>query len=224
MSINTHLPGRLRNTPLPRSHGLMPLFEAVVNSIHSIAEVTSDPSYGQIDIEIIRAPQSSLQLDDGKSKRGAPPQEHILGFSITDNGVGFHDKNMASFETLDSEYKATQGCRGVGRLLWLKAFEAVKISSDYKNAEGAMRHRSFTFTAANGVANINVRDAASNALSTCVELLGFQKTYREKSAKTAKKIANDLFEHCLWYFVREGGAPKIRIKDDLELLKVMLLS
>ena len=35
MSLQTNLKGRLRNTSLPKSHGLMPVFEAVVNSIHS---------------------------------------------------------------------------------------------------------------------------------------------------------------------------------------------
>ena len=32
----TNLPGRIRNTNLPKSHALLPLFEAVVNSIHAI--------------------------------------------------------------------------------------------------------------------------------------------------------------------------------------------
>ena len=36
MSLNTSLKGRLRNTNLPKSHTLFPLYEAVVNSIHSI--------------------------------------------------------------------------------------------------------------------------------------------------------------------------------------------
>lgn len=219
MSINTHLPGRLRNTPLPRSHGLMPLFEAVVNSIHSVFEVYADPGRGEVVIEIVRAPQSSLQLDDGKSRRGTPPQEHIIGFRIVDNGAGFHDKNMESFETLDSEYKSRQGCRGVGRLLWLKAFDAVKVTSDFKDQVGAIKRREFTFTAAQGVANLTLVDAPSDTpMRTCIELCGFHKPYREKSAKTARKIANDLFEHCLWYFVRDGGAPKIRVKDEFEVI------
>lgn len=38
MSLHTNLKGRLLNTLLPKSHGLMPVFEAVVNSIHSIEE------------------------------------------------------------------------------------------------------------------------------------------------------------------------------------------
>lgn len=219
MSVNTHLPGRLRNTPLPLSHGLMPLFEAVVNSIHSIAEASSDPDYGEISIEIIRAPQSALQLRGERSKRGAPPQEPIIGFRVTDNGVGFHDENMKSFETLDSEYKASQGCRGVGRLLWLKAFEGVNVSSTYSSSPGFMKSRTFTFTASRGVADLTECEAArGDTLKTSVHLSGFKNSYRERSPKTARTIANSLFEHCLWYFVRDGGAPKITVSDEFERL------
>lgn len=39
MSLQTNLQGRLRNTSLPKSHGRMPAFEAVVNSFHSIEEI-----------------------------------------------------------------------------------------------------------------------------------------------------------------------------------------
>ncbi|MDP3584292.1 MAG: hypothetical protein Q8R61_04145 [Thiobacillus sp.] len=221
MSMNTYLQGRLRNTPLPKSHGLLPLFEAVVNSIHSIAELDADPGYGEITIDIIRTPQTALQLDDSKSKRGAPPLENIIGFKITDNGAGFHDMNMSSFETLDSDYKAQQGCRGVGRLLWLKAFEGVTVTSDFRNEATDLKRRSFTFTAAQGVGNIKLGDAEPGTQpKTCVNLNGFNKSYREKSPKTGKTIANSLFEHCLWYFVRDGGAPQIRIKDELELISL----
>jgi hypothetical protein len=38
MSLNTSLKGRPRNTNLPKSHTLFPLFEAVVNSIHLLDE------------------------------------------------------------------------------------------------------------------------------------------------------------------------------------------
>ena len=36
--MESNLKGRLRNTNLPKSNALLPLFEAVVNSIHSIDE------------------------------------------------------------------------------------------------------------------------------------------------------------------------------------------
>jgi hypothetical protein len=220
MSMNTYLQGRLRNTSLPMGNGLLCLFEAVVNSIHSIAEQSADPAYGEITIEIIRIPQTALPFDDSKSKRGAPPLENIIGFRITDNGVGFNAANMASFETLDSDYKANQGCRGVGRLLWLKAFERVTVSSDFVGEAGILKRRTFSFTAAHGVDKIELNDASGAQPKTCVHLDGFSKPYREKSAKTARTIANSLLEHCLWYFVREGGAPSIQIIDDLELIRL----
>jgi hypothetical protein len=221
MSMNTYLQGRMRNTPLPMSHGLNCLFEAVVNSIHSIAEQSTDADYGEIDVQIIRTPQTSLQLDDSKLKRGASTLENIIGFRVTDNGVGFNQPNMASFEMLDSDYKASQGCRGVGRLLWLKAFEKVNVCSVFVGEDGVFKQRTFSFTAAHGVDNIHLSDAPQGAqLRTCVHLDGFAKTYREKSAKTARTIANSLVEHCLWYFVRDGGAPKIRILDDGELISL----
>ena len=221
MSMNTNLQGRMRNTQLPASHGLHCLFEAVVNSIHSIAEQSADPAYGEIDVQILRIPQTSLQLEDGKSKRGAPTLEDIVGFKITDNGVGFNEPNMLSFEMLDSDYKANQGCRGVGRLLWLKAFDKVIVSSVFVGDSGTLKQRTFSFTAAKGVDNVHLGDAPREAEpKTCVHLDGFTKHYREKSAKTAKTIANSLVEHCLWYFVRDGGAPKIRIMDDGELISL----
>jgi hypothetical protein len=219
MRLSTNLPGRLRNTPLPKSHGLLPLFEAVVNSIHAISEVSDDPKYGLISIDIERMVQHNLPLEDGKIKRGAPLQDSILGFRITDNGAGFHEQNMDSFETLDSVYKAELGCRGVGRLLWLKAFEGVYVKSVFKADNGKLRERQFSFTASSGVDNLIVKDAGKDAaLQTAIKLSGFNKPYREKSPKTARKIANDLFEHCLWYFVRPEGMPSIIIYDGDEII------
>lgn len=118
-------------------------------------------------------------------------------------------------------HKADLGCRGVGRLLWLKAFEAVSVDSNFKDDSGVLKNRSFTFTAARGLDDVLLLDAAVGArLETRVSLTGFYAEYREKTVKTAKAIANSLLEHCLWYFVRDGGAPSIRIKDDLEVINL----
>ena len=57
-----------------------------MNSIHSIAELSTDPDYGAIDVQILRVPQAALQLEDDKPKRGAPTVADIVGFKVTDNG------------------------------------------------------------------------------------------------------------------------------------------
>ncbi len=53
--MKTNLSGRVRNTSLPENHALLPLFEAVVNSIHSIEEIGNDFSSSHIIISIIRS-------------------------------------------------------------------------------------------------------------------------------------------------------------------------
>jgi hypothetical protein len=210
MSMKTNLSGRLRNTSLPASHGLMPLFEAVVNSIHSIEELSEDMSQGRIDIEVMRSSQGSLDL-----KKGEQQIEKIVGFKITDTGIGFNDQNMKSFETLDTDHKVDKGCRGVGRLLWLKAFKRVNVQSVYEE-NGAFLLRKFSFNTNLGVNNPSDSSVDSLERKTIVELDGFGETYRYAAPKTLNSIAKSLLEHCLWYFVRDGGAPAISINDGQE--------
>jgi len=217
MSMNTFLAGRLRNTPLPRTHGLLPLFEAVVNSIQAVAAAGLSGSTGEIVVQIERTAQQALVLE-GPGRRGAPPQEPILGFRVRDNGCGFDDPNLQSFETLDSDFKASEGCRGVGRLLWLKAFDSVEVVSDFTGPSGKLLRRTFTFTAAKGVDGTSVSPSVLPTRQTEVHLNGFKKEYRERAPKTGRTIANDLFEHCLWYFVRDGGAPRIKVIDNDEAI------
>jgi hypothetical protein len=199
----------------------LPLFEAVVNSIHSIEEAGSSLGSRNITVEVIRDTQQTLDFGRDPKKRGIDACKKIVGFKITDNGVGFTDPNMKSFLTLDSEYKADKGGRGVGRLLWLKAFKRVNVTSIYRNDNDKLKSRTFTFTPAAGVSEEKCSDApAGTQRSTCIHLDGFGKRYREASYKTTRTVANSLFEHCLWYFVREGGAPSIVVEDDNERIKL----
>ena len=188
MSIQTNLHGRLRNTPLPRSHGLFPLFEAVVNSIHSIEESSDDKNLGKIRVEIIRDNQSSLDIEQEKDIK-----EKIIGFRIYDNGVGFNDENMTSFETLDSEHKAHKGCRGVGRLLWLKAFDKIEINSCFKEETG-LKSRSFKFDVVNGVSGPVDENVSDGDVTTVVYLSGFKKDYQEAASKTLNSISRTQFD------------------------------
>lgn len=219
-TMPTNLGGRLRNTPLPLTSGLLPLFEAVVNSIHAIEEAGISTVDGRIAITILRkAKQGSFDLNDSK-KKGPDALEDVVGFKIEDNGIGFTDENMASFRTLDSEHKVQKGCRGIGRLLWLKAFKQVRVESVYRT-EAALRRRTFSFSAVGGVSNENDGEASDGAsVNTCIHLDEFNPRYRNYARKTPKSIADSIFEHCLWYFIREGGAPLIEILDDGDVISL----
>ncbi len=220
MSLDTNLHGRLRNTVLPLNSGLLPMFEAVVNGIHAIEEAKLPADRGKIVIEVIRDGQTAMSFQTRKKRDESETRGEITGFKIIDNGIGFNDANMKSFITLDSEYKAAQGGRGVGRLLWLKAFKCATVASVYDTENGAPKRRSFTFDSQQGVSNPDVVDAQEQERCTIVHLTGFTKRYREASPKTAKIIAKSLFEHCLWYFVRPGGAPKVLMVDGEETISL----
>ena len=117
MKMQTNLSGRLRNTSLPFTGGLLPLFEAVVNSIHGIEEAGIPLEKGIITVEIFgKLKQEHLNYDDAKEKKRGPVPcvRKIIGFKVTDNGVGFTDENMEAFQTLDTERKVAKGGAGLG--------------------------------------------------------------------------------------------------------------
>lgn len=214
--IGTNLPGRVRNVSLAPSNGLMPLFEAVSNSIHAIEEAGRAPDEGRIRIEIKRsAPRLSLDQD------AKPGQGDIDGFTVTDNGIGFNEVNFKSFRTLDSEHKVDRGGRGVGRLLWLKAFETVSVESVFKDEDGKYKRRTFTFGATAGVTGGTPDTLDGRAQRrTTINLNGFRDRYRQQSYKTAASIGAAVVEHSLWYFVRPGGTATIVIEDDGEAIQL----
>ena len=215
MKIETNLQGRLRNTPLPMSRGLLPLFEAVVNSIHAVEEAGISPEEGRIRIKITRAPeQGRFLFDEDKKKQGPKAQSDIIGFVITDNGIGFNELNMKAFRTLDTDHKAGKGGRGIGRLLWLKAFKRVEVSSLFYDEGSKSKRRSFVFDAKSGISKESVSEEPAGSLrQTTVSLIDFDANYRRYSYKSAETIANAIFEHCLWYLLRPGGSARIVVED-----------
>ena len=97
------LAGRVKNFDLPKTQPLIPLFEAVVNSIYAIEERMEREDFkGKIDIRIIREPQEIAPVEGINSTIN-----EIIGFSISDNGIGLDDNNMKSFLQSDSTYQNT---------------------------------------------------------------------------------------------------------------------
>lgn len=209
--LRSEYPARVRNTSLPLSHGLLPLFEAVINSIHGIEEANVAPESSRIRIVIEREPVLPLVDGHGERRVGSQPLPDITGFGVIDNGVGFNEENFQAFLTLDTDHKVAKGGRGIGRLLWLKAFKNVEVESTFDEG-GARRQRVFGFSRA-GIAGGDPVDAPAGApRQTFVRLRDFDLGYRAKSRKTPEAIANALIEHCLWYFVRRVVARGSRSK------------
>ena len=182
--METNLQGRLRNTPLPASHSLMPLFEAVVNAIHSVDEANPHDAGTSEHFRQDRACSTVACVGRELGIQRLAPLSTIEWFIVTDNGLGFTDQNLRPFETLDSDFKARLECRGVGRLLWLKAFEQAEIASTYMGADGELRIRRFSFGPPNGTYDLtDALSSAAEATSTSVRLDGFRKWYTDRAPR-----------------------------------------
>lgn len=204
--MKIELEGRIRNTHLPFNKALHPLFEAVVNSIEAIEEREIKDGYVNIDIERDQHQEAFEQVADGVDKP-------IIGFLIEDNGVGFDEKNFNAFETSDTTYKENKGGKGVGRFLWLKAFDKVEVESIFEE-KGKYKERRFEFTIkGGGIENLITNETGQKKLTTTVKLIGFKNDYSEKCVKNAEKIALRIVDHCLVYFMSED-CPMIELHDD----------
>ncbi|QLC50076.1 hypothetical protein HWN40_07390 [Methanolobus zinderi] len=210
--LRADLKGKIRNLGDFKSEALLPVFEAVVNSIHSI-EDNNDIHDGLITVKVVRDNVVQVRLSDSDTLK---EEKIIKAFGITDNGIGFTEENYSSFLTSDSTYKLQKGGKGVGRFTWLKAFDNVKITSVYLDKQKQKQFRSFDFTIDNFISNHFKKSADANAEhKTTVLLKGFKESYRtEPSAyKTTEKIAQRILEHCLVYYINDI-APRIIVKDD----------
>ena len=207
--MNTDFRGRVANTPLSLKHGLLPLFEAIVNSIDSIAQ-RGIPG-GRIVVTVCRDQGDFPEHFHGNIKR------NIRDFCVHDNGTGFTEANFQSFQTLDTRSKAIHGGKGIGRLLWLKAFSSAIIGSRYVEPGGATFQRCFRFLLSeSGIADPQHQELPDDPDSvepkTTVRLQGFRDRYREAVPKGGAVIARRIVEHFLEYFVLES-APQIDFDD-----------
>jgi hypothetical protein len=210
-SIN--IQGRLKNFHLPKKQPLIPLFEAIVNSIHAIGErrQSGEKFTGKIIIRIIREAQT-VMAGSGE----LPP---IVSFKIVDNGVGFNEPNLESFMESDSTYKEALGGKGVGRFSWLVAFQKAEIESIYCEEAGYVR-RAFEFSPQESEINDSLEDCVDQEDNkTTVKLLNCMTPYSDNIPKKAQTIAMRIIQHCLIYFI-SPDCPDIILEDDEESLNL----
>jgi hypothetical protein len=73
MAISTNFKWRLKNANLPATKGLLSLFEAVVNHIHSIEESAAGCAGGDVSIGVLREEEGLMGLTSETEASGGPP-------------------------------------------------------------------------------------------------------------------------------------------------------
>lgn len=182
-----------------------PIIEGIVNSIDSINES------GRVDGQIIVSIKRANEIEFEKSTPA------VMSIDITDNGIGFTQKNRDSFDTFYSAMKNARGGKGFGRFMFLKYFSNVQVKSKYQNADDGKFHlREFQFGKEYDII-VNETDTSIDATDTetTVSLNNIiDNKYFDKELDT---IARKILERLLIFFVDKSyKCPTIKIIDNDE--------
>lgn len=210
MPITVNVAGQVGQIRLSLAKSWWPLFETIINSIQSLEDSSSLNK--TIIIEAIRIDSNQLK-SDGQGGLDEEPA-HFEDFIVTDNGSGFNTENYNSFLEAYSRLKVKKGCKGIGRFLWLKAFNKVIVNSTYSENDH-WYCRSFEF-ALDGVKLEKKEEINADVdieQKTIVHLKGFKNPYRDSVAYSLESLAKKIIEHCLPYFIT-GKCPIIVLKDN----------
>lgn len=196
--LSANVAGRVKK--IRTDNFLVPLFEAISNSVHAIEarEITT----GEIVVDLVRRPHQQDLLAHAE-------EMPITGFIVTDNGIGFNEPNLTSFCEADSTFKASIGGKGVGRFAWLKFFEKASVESVFKEG-GTHKRRRFTFSTT-GVDDTEPLEVMAEP-GTTVTLSPLKPVYEPKTRRSLEQISIALVEHFIAYLVTDG-LPRLVVRD-----------
>lgn len=203
--MKVNLVGRVNNIKLNKTKVLLPVFEAVVNSFEAIEDYNAGSS-GYINI---KAERDTSQTQIADSEHSEFP---ISDFIVEDNGIGFNDSNYDSFQTSDTLFKQSRGGKGVGRFLWLKAFDKVNISSVFEKNSSLFKREFVFFLTDDDMPPAQPEKIVDGTRSTVVHLVGLKSEYQNVCPKKLSTIAIRMIEHCLSYFLR-ADCPRVLLTD-----------
>lgn len=203
MKILSNIRGRVNNFNLPKNKFMLPMLEAVSNSIQAIDELGLDN--GVIKINVSRYNILGVDIDEDKI------YGQIDGFVIEDNGIGLNERNFKSFMEADSTYKYKIGGKGIGRFTWLKAFKDVEIESCFKSGD-SYYIRKFNFNLDNDDIPEDFEVTNSKNSYTIVKLLTYIDEYSKYATINTNNIVDIIVEHFFSQLLNKNF-PKIILKD-----------
>lgn len=203
-SMRGDIVNRVKRLPKPSqaAEALQPVFEAVSNSLHAVEDAFGDQyqQKGKITVTITN-----------------PKSPDDIEIVVDDNGVGLEPTRFEAFCTTDTDYKISRGGKGVGRLLWLDAFERIKVVSVFRD-QGALFRRSFTFRleTQDQITDEKVESLTGGAADagTAITFRGLRGTaYRTKFPSQTATIVKHFGSHFFADFIM-GRSPTVIVDID----------
>ena len=210
LGATTNVANKIRNTSLSKYQGLMPLFELISNSIHSIEERQKAGLYvegesGRIIVRIIRNGRPEI-LESIQTNDSYP----IKDIEVEDNGIGMNDENLKSFIEADTDHKLDIGGKGLGRFVCLKAFKWLSVNSTFKEGDSYKKRKINLKNTKVGFEGYEERIAEHKEFRTICTLHDFNEQYQKYAPKPLTEIAARIITHFQLYFIR-NEAPQIII-------------
>lgn len=186
-----------------------PIVELIVNAIQAIRAIK--PTGGRVNVTVLRSSQAEL----------GEQLSAVDGFVVVDDGIGFDKENRDSFDTLYSDWKATDGGKGFGRFTCLKYFDKLQVDSVFADGERLLSRHFTMGKDADIITDEKVDTASRPATGSIVTISGI------KSVKFPEKgldiIARVLVERLLPYFIDpQSECPRIVITDSADGRKLVL--
>ena len=208
----SNIANKVRNTRLPRTKPLLPLFEIVSNSIHSIEESikAGNLKKGEGKITILCIRNGKVETLQELPEIDKYP---INSFEISDNGIGLNKENLTSFVEADTDHKLDIGGKGVGRFVCLKAFRQLNVSSQFLDERAEQKTISFDFKPTKeGFDNFSEPKINGKGTGTTVRLSNYREEYQKNLEFDLHSIAREIIAHFQLYFIRKQ-APTIIVRN-----------
>ena len=192
---------RVRRLPKPTkpSEAMQPVFEAVSNAIHAVED--------QFEDNFLAKGRISVTINNLKN----PKEIEVI---ISDNGIGLNKARFDAFCTTDTDFKYKKGGKGIGRLLWLDAFDRISVTSVFERDNGNVSQRSFRFQLTNTDQITDERLVAKDGSTKPGTIIKFSSlrgiAYPAKFPIQAKALIRHFGSHFLAEFIL-GKSPQITL-------------
>ena len=196
--MQANIKGLVDRLELSQAKAMMPLYEAISNAVDAIEEHQDGFSNHSIRIRLVASNDLAHQAGDGTLV--------VDGFDVIDDGVGFNDKNLASFQEAHTLSKVKVGGRGVGRFTFLKVFSSVHIRSVFTR-DGKALLREFDFSIQDELKGADATSEVKEGCGTHTSLRGMDEKFRAGWPTQPETIAERIIAHFLIRFAARSCPP-----------------